>query len=55
MSAALDPAPPSWLGDTLSVGPRGLALDGVALADVAREHGTPLYVYGAAAVRRRIQ
>lgn len=42
------------LGDALSVGPRGLALDGSPLADVAREHGTPVYVYGARTVRRRL-
>ena len=51
------PAPPaeaSGLGDALAFGPRGLELDGVPLADVAREHGTPVYVYGAATLRRRL-
>ncbi len=41
-------------GDALALGPRGLELDGVPLADVARAHGTPLYVYGAATLRRRL-
>ncbi len=54
MSTALDAAPPPWLCDALSVGPRGLALDGAPLADVAREHGTPVYAYGARTARRRL-
>ncbi len=54
MSPALDSTPPWWFGDALSVGPRGLMLDGASLADVAREHGTPVYVYGARTVRRRL-
>ncbi len=54
MIPALGSAPPSWLGDALSVGPRGLTLDGAPLADVAREHGTPVYAYGARTVRRRL-
>jgi diaminopimelate decarboxylase len=45
---------PWWLGDALAAGPRGLTLDGVPLADLARRHGTPLYVYSAATVRRRL-
>jgi diaminopimelate decarboxylase len=44
---------PWWLGDALSVGPDGLAVDGVALVDQARRLNTPLYVYGAATFRRR--
>ncbi len=35
----------------LADGPAGLALDGVALADVARQFGTPTYVYSARALR----
>jgi diaminopimelate decarboxylase len=54
LSPALDPAPPWWLGDALAAGPRGLALDGAPLADVARDHGTPVYAYGARTVRRRL-
>jgi diaminopimelate decarboxylase len=54
VSPALDEARPWWLGDALSVGPRGLELDGVALGDIAREHGTPVYAYGARTVRRRL-
>jgi diaminopimelate decarboxylase len=55
VSLALDEAPaPWWLGDALGVGPRGLELDGVPLAPLAAKHGTPLYVYGARTLRRRI-
>jgi diaminopimelate decarboxylase len=54
VSAAPDAAPPWWLGDALSVGPGGLALDGAPLAEVAREHGTPVYAYGARTARRRL-
>ena len=42
------------LPDALALGPGGLELDGVSLADVARRHGTPVYVYGAATLRRRL-
>ena len=42
-----------WRGDALAVGSKGLTLDGLAIAEVAARHGTPLYVYGAATVRRR--
>ncbi|MDR0702083.1 MAG: diaminopimelate decarboxylase [Azoarcus sp.] len=35
---------------TLSHGPRGLTLEGVALADVAARFGTPAYVYSRAAL-----
>ncbi len=51
--AAVEPAP-GLLTDALVLGPRGLELDGVPLADVARRHGTPVYVYGAATLRRRL-
>lgn len=44
---------PWWLQDALTVGPHGLELDGHPLADLARQHGTPTYVYSAATVRRR--
>ena len=54
MSPAGDATSPWWLGDALSAGPRGLSLDGAPLADVAREHGTPVYAYGARTVRRRL-
>jgi diaminopimelate decarboxylase len=50
----VEEAAPWWLGDALGVGPRGLTLDGVCLADLAGELGTPLYVYGARTLRRRI-
>ncbi|MGZ5970055.1 MAG: diaminopimelate decarboxylase [Polyangiales bacterium] len=43
-----------WLGDALADGPRGLELDGLSLADVANQHGTPIYVYRASVIRRRI-
>ena len=43
-----------WLGDALTVGPHGLELDGVAVAALAQQHGTPLYIYGAQTLRRRL-
>lgn len=49
-----EPATPWWLGDALSAGPRGLELDGIAIADVAREYGTPVYIYGSKTLRRRV-
>lgn len=54
MSPLTDEPRPWWLGDALSVGPRGLELDGAPLAEIAREHGTPVYAYGARTVRRRL-
>ncbi len=36
------------------MGPRGLDLDGVPLARLAAEHGTPVYAYGARTLRRRV-
>ncbi len=55
-SAAAGPTPsPFWrAGGALDVGPAGLTLGGVALAPLARGHGTPLYVYDAATIRRRV-
>lgn len=41
-------------GGALSVGADGLAIDGVAVGPLAREHGTPLYVYGRATLERRL-
>lgn len=40
-------------GDALASGPGGLTLDGVSVAEIAARHGTPLYIYSAATVRRR--
>ena len=42
-----------FLGDALSVGAEGLAIDGVAVGPLAKAHGTPLYVYGKATLARR--
>lgn len=44
-----------WLTDGLTAEPRGLHLDGVALADLAARHGTPTYVYGARTLRSRAE
>lgn len=49
-----DDTTPWWLGEALTVGSQGLTLDGVPLASVVARHGTPLYVYGATTVRRRL-
>jgi diaminopimelate decarboxylase len=37
-------------GSTLQVTPEGLAMEGVLLADLARQHGTPLFAYSQAAM-----
>ena len=47
-------AAPWWWGEPFGYGPQGLALDGHALAELARGHGTPLYVYSRAAVRAQL-
>lgn len=41
-------------GGALSVGAEGLVIDGVAVAPLARAHGTPLYVYGRKTLSRRL-
>jgi len=51
---AVAPTTPWWAGDGLSASPAGLTIDGQALADLAARHGTPLYVYSRARVRRQI-
>jgi diaminopimelate decarboxylase len=44
--ARTDPLPRHLLPDSAAVGPDGsLAVGGCAVADLAREHGTPLFVY----------
>lgn len=43
-----DPTGFHWDGEAL-------AADGVRLADLAREHGTPLYVYAARPIRERVR
>ncbi len=45
---------PWWVGDALTVGPRGLELDGTSLADLAAKHATPFYAYGTKTLERRI-
>lgn len=46
---------PWWLSDSLSVGPEALLMDGVSLDELAREHGTPLYVYSRASIHRQLE
>jgi diaminopimelate decarboxylase len=48
------PAAPWWLADALSTDERGLLCDGRPVADAARAHGTPLYLYSTATVRTRL-
>lgn len=43
-----------WQTEGLTTTDGRLRLDGVPLGDVARAHGTPTYVYGAASLRRRV-
>jgi diaminopimelate decarboxylase len=45
---------PWWHHDGFSAHPHGLALDGVALADLAQYAGTPLFVYSRQTVRRQL-
>lgn len=44
-----------WEHESLRVHGDRLWLDGMALEDVAREHGTPLYVYSRATVQRQLR
>jgi diaminopimelate decarboxylase len=52
------PAPtspsPWWIGDALGASEQGLEIDGQPIAPLAKAHGTPLYLYGARTVRRRL-
>ncbi|MFN7146341.1 MAG: diaminopimelate decarboxylase [Myxococcota bacterium] len=43
-----------WSTPSLAAGPDGLALDGHPLVTMAREHGTPTYVYSRAHAVRRL-
>lgn len=45
---------PWWLGQELSVGAEGLSLEGLPIARVAREIGTPVYLYSPTAILRRV-
>ena len=47
--------PTWWEHESLRVHGERLWMDGVALEDVAREHGTPLYVYSRSTVRRQLR
>lgn len=48
--AALMPFP-----DTTEVTPAGLVVGGLALTEIAKHYGTPLYVYDEASIRRRAE
>ncbi len=57
-AGTVDPEPPAlpwWYDEPFGLGPAGLTLDGRAVADLARAHGTPLYLYGLSAVRRQVE
>lgn len=45
---------PWWTSPSLQARAEGLTLDGVALAALARRHGTPLFVYSASTIRRQL-
>jgi diaminopimelate decarboxylase len=45
---------PWWMKDELGEDERGLVLDGQSVLGLAREHGTPLYLYSGQTIRRRI-
>lgn len=46
---------PWWQSASLRPGPGGLRLDGEPLADLARERGTPLFVYSGPTLRRQVR
>ncbi len=45
---------PWWMKDELSESEEGLCLDGKPVLQLAREHGTPLYLYAGKTIRRRL-
>lgn len=53
-AGAIAPTAPWWAVDGLADSPAGLTVDGHPLAELAGRHGTPLYVYSRARVRRQI-
>ncbi|MBP8292263.1 MAG: hypothetical protein KAX65_05785 [Caldilineaceae bacterium] len=50
----MDTVVPWWQTSSLCVEHDNLTLDGVALHEIARQHGTPLYVYSRPTVRRQL-
>jgi diaminopimelate decarboxylase len=53
MTVNLNPVP-WWADQGVTKSAAGLVMDGVPLSELAREHGTPLYVYRGTVVRRRL-
>jgi diaminopimelate decarboxylase len=49
------PGRPWWWGEPFGLGPSGLTLDGHAVADLARVHGTPLYLYSRGELRSALR
>jgi diaminopimelate decarboxylase len=49
------PADPWWQHDSYTILPDDILLDGYSLRDLAREHGTPLYLYSQATVQRQLR
>ncbi len=45
---------PWWMKDELSESEEGLCLDGKPVLQLAKEHGTPLYLYSGKTIRRRL-
>ena len=43
-----------WQHESLVAAETGLLLDGIPLANLADQHGTPLYVYSRATIQRQI-
>jgi diaminopimelate decarboxylase len=50
----MEAATPWWMSESLGSGPAGLTLGGRSVAELAAAHGTPLYLYDAAAVRAQV-
>lgn len=44
-----------WQSEELGVDSRGLLLDSRSVAELVAQHGTPLYIYSASVIRRRLE
>ncbi|HEX3247214.1 MAG TPA: hypothetical protein VHX16_17555 [Chloroflexota bacterium] len=46
--------PAWWYSDEIAAGALGLLIEGQSVADLVAEYGTPLYIYSASVIRRRL-
>jgi diaminopimelate decarboxylase len=54
-TAEITPHVAWWQSEYLGVDRRGLLLDGQSVAELVAQHGTPLYIYSAEVIRRRLR